>query len=271
MAYAVLGPKGTFSEDAAHSYWQEIDSPLEVAGSIDELFGQLNSGIISDALIPLENSQAGTIEASMMNLSKSKLSIQGEIYMPIKQALLGKDAYRLDDVELIISQPAVYAQCNEYINKYMPQARTEICPSTTKAVQIVKGETKKAVAIANEKAAALYGLQIIASNIQNANNITRFIHVSNDMPRIIDADKASMFFTIGDYPGSLLNTLKVFADYNLNLTKIESRLDPNYSDNYSFYVDIDIKKQADKIEKLLNELQKHCLKVQYLGAYASLS
>lgn len=267
MVYAVLGPAGTFTEEAAYSYWQKIDKPLEIAGSIGELFQLLNTGAISDALIPLENSQAGTIETTMMNLSKSQLSIKGEIYMPIRQALLGKDLYKLEDIELIISQPVAYAQCDEYINKYMPQVRREICASTTKAVQIVKAEKKKAVAIANDKAAHLYGMQIIAKDIHNSHNITRFVHISNQIAEIEVADKASMFFTLDDYPGSLLEALQIFASYDLNLSKIESRPGPYRGRNYFFYVDIDVKGKENKIESLINDLRKICLNINYLGAY----
>ncbi len=270
MICAVLGPRGTFSEDAAHSYWK-ADNHLEVAGSIEELFLLLSRGEISDALIPLENSQAGTIEASMLNLAQHELSIQGEIYMPIRQYLMGREVYPLNEIELIISQPAVYAQCNEYINKYMPKARTEICSSTTKAVQIVKNEGKRAAAIGNEKAASLYGLQVIAQDIQNLNNITRFIHVSNMAPKIIEADKASMIFSLANYPGSLFEALKVFTEYNLNLTKIESRPDPAHLNNYCFYVDLDVKGQANRMEELIDKLKKHCLNVKYLGAYPTIT
>lgn len=268
MSRAVLGPSGTFSEEAASNYWSQ-DSKLEVAGSIDELFLLLENEKISDILIPIENSQAGTIEASMINLVKHEVSIQGEIYMPIRQHLLGVKPYKLQEIELLVSQLAVYAQCNEYINKYLPKARTEITASTTKAVQIVKNETKKAAAIANYKAAELYDLHIIKEDIQNNNNITRFIHVSRLKPQLIEADKASLIFSLPDYPGSLSKTLKLFAKYSLNLTKIVSSPDPKATEKYSFYIDVDVKGKIRELEKVLTELPSQEVIVKYLGAYNS--
>lgn len=270
MTYAVLGPSGTFSEEAASFYWQQ-DMPIEVAGSIEELFEKLSTGIISDVLIPLENSQAGTIEPSIMSLQRYPVSIQGELYMPIRQHLMGVKKYELNEIELLVSQPAVYAQCNEYINKHFSGVRTEITSSTAKGVQIVKSENRKAAAIANEKAAHLYGLCIIEKDIQNSNNITRFIHVSNLKPKVGDADKASMIFSLADYPGSLGKALQVFTDYNLNLTKIESRPDYSNTNNYSFYIDIDIKGKDDLLKEAIAQLQRHCQNVKYLGAYHTIT
>ncbi|NLB87678.1 MAG: prephenate dehydratase [Syntrophomonadaceae bacterium] len=268
MVYAVLGPSGTFSEEAANSYWSS-DVKLEVVESIQKIFTRLINNEISDALIPLENSQAGTIETSIVCLQKYPVSIQGDLYMPIKQHLMGLEKYDLDEIELLVTQSAVYAQCDDYINKNFPHVRTEVTTSTAKAVQIVKSESRKAAAIANEKAANLYGLQIIEKNIQNDNNITRFIHVSNQKPKLIDADKASMIFSLADYPGSLSKVLQIFAEYNLNLTKIESRPSPLCMDSFSFYIDIDIKDKLAELNDVIVKLEKCCQSVKFFGAYNS--
>lgn len=266
MVYAVLGPSGTFSEEAANSYWTS-EVKLEVVESIHEIFDKLTKGEISDALIPLENSQAGTIEPSIVCLQKSPVSIQGDIYMPIKHHLMGVKKYQLEEIELLVTQPAVYAQCDNYINKHFLGVRTEVTTSTAKAVQIVKSEARKAVAIANEKAAYLYGLKIIEKDIQNSNNITRFVHVSNQKPKMLEADKASMIFSLANYPGSLSKALQLFAEYDLNLTKIESRPNPLCIDSFSFYIDIDIKDKLDKLNDVLPKLKKCCQSVKFFGTY----
>lgn len=266
MIYAVLGPSGTFSEEAANSYWSS-DIELEVVASIHEIFDKLTKGEISDALIPLENSQAGTIEPSIVCLQKSPVSIKGEIYMPIKQHLMGIEKYDLEEIELLVTQPAVYAQCDDYINKHFPRVRTEVTSSTAKAVQIVRSEERKAAAIANEKAAYLYGLKIIEKDIQNRNNITRFVHVSNQEPKVLEADKASMIFSLANYPGSLSKALQLFAQYDLNLTKIESRPNPSCVDSFSFYIDIDIKDKIEQLNSVVLQLEKCCQSVKFFGTY----
>ncbi|HZJ84941.1 MAG TPA: prephenate dehydratase domain-containing protein [Syntrophomonadaceae bacterium] len=269
MICAVLGPSGTFSEEAAHNYWSR-KIPLKVANSIDELFEMLEKKEISDLLIPLENSCAGTIETSMINLARYDVSIKGEIYMPIRQHLMASKVYELNEIELLVSQLAVYAQCEEYIKRNLAGARTEIALSTTKAVQIVGDESKKAAAIASMEAAKLYDLHIIDQDIHNQKNITRFIHVSHSKAKLVAADKASLIFSLPDYPGSLSGVLKIFAKYNINLTKIISSPDWQEAETYSFYVDIDIKGKINALNKLLKELQLKGVKTKYLGAYNTL-
>ena len=269
MSRAVLGPSGTFSEEAANNYWAE-DYDGQVANSIDELFFWLDNKRCSDILIPLENSQAGIIETSLINLVKYEVCIKGEINLPIKQSLLASQPYQLEEIELLVSQLAVYGQCKEYINQFLSKARTEITTSTTRAVQIVKGERKRAAAIAHNKAASLYDLHIITEDIQNSNNITRFIHVAKVEPELFAADKASLIFSLPDYPGSLSDSLKLFAKYSLNLTKIISSPDPKSADKYSFYLDIDIKDQINDFQNVLQELRLNGIMVKYLGAYNSI-
>lgn len=270
MVYAVLGPNGTFSEEAANTYWSS-DIKLEVVESIPKIFAKLINNEISDALIPLENSQAGTIESSIVCLQKHPVSIKGDLYMPIKQHLMGLENYDLEEIELLVTQSAVYAQCDDYINKHFPNVRTEVTTSTAKAVQIVKSETRKAAAIANEKAAELYGLKIIATNIQNDNNITRFVHVSNMSPGLAEAEKASMIFSLGNYPGALSRVLQIFAEYNLNLTKIESRPNPLCIDSFSFYIDVDIKDKLEELNIVLTRLEKYCQSVKFFGTYNTMN
>lgn len=268
MTRAVLGPSGTFSEEAANNYWAE-DYIGQVANSIEELFFWLDNKKCSDILIPIENTQAGVIETSLINLVKYEVSIKGEINIPIKQTLLAAKPCQPEEIELLVSQLVVYAQCNEYINQFLPEARREITTSTTKAVQIVKQERKKAAAIAHNKTAGLYGLHIIKEDIQNNNNITRFLHVAKAKPELKAADKASLVFSLADYPGSLSDSLQLFAKYSLNLTKIISSPDPKSSDKYSFYVDVDIKDQTDNFKNVLQELHLNAIMVKYLGAYNS--
>jgi prephenate dehydratase len=263
MAYAVLGPRGTFSEEAANLYWGNRVE-LYAAGNIPELFALVDRGQVQGALVPIENSLAGSINPTIECLLSSSISIIGEISMPIKQCLLAAGRYRLEDIELLISQPAVLRQCNRFINQNLNQIRTEITDSTAKAAEIVKRETKKAASIGNRRTAELYNLDIIAPGIENDNNITRFIHISTETAEN-RGNKTSMFFTLPDRPGALYKTLEVFASRNLNLCKIESHPNRDKPGSYSFYIEIDTKNC--NLKEVLDELKTCCNYVKCLGSY----
>lgn len=264
MAYAVLGPRGTFSEEAAGIYWG-AGVELEVAGSISEVFSLVESGRVEGALVPIENSLAGTIHPTFEGLQNSEVWIKGELYLPVQQHLLACRSLALEEVELLISQPVVLVQCENFIKSSLSGVRTEICDSTARAAQILKTESKPAVSIGNSSAAELYDLRIIHADIAEDNNVTRFIHIGRPNHKI-SGNKSSMIFSLRDRPGALYDTLGIFARRQLNLGKIESRPSRKHSAEFSFYIEVDLSGEAG-IEELLNELNEYCQEVKYLGSY----
>lgn len=267
MSCAVLGPRGTFSEEAAHRYWGETMN-LSTARSIPELFQMLLRGEIDDVLVPIDNSLAGSIDISMACLQEYPVCIKGEIVIPIEQHLVAASHCTLDEIELLVSQPTALMQCTQFVNTVLPGVRTEISPSTARAMEIVKGESRKAAAIGSLQAAEIYGLKIIRSNIENKYNNTRFIHVGKENSLLSAGNKASLIFTLPDNPGSLYYALGIFASRNLNLSKIESRPGKSGRDSYSFYIEVDVPGDKQTMENALQELQDYCLTVKYLGLYS---
>lgn len=265
MVYAVLGPRGTFSEEAAGYYWGN-GVELQVAGSISEVFSLVESGRVDGALVPIENSLAGTIHPTFEGLQNSEVWIKGEFYLPVQQHLLACRTLPLEEVELLISQPVVLMQCESFIKESLNGVRTEICDSTARAAQILRGESKRAVSIGNSSAATLYDLKIIYPDIAEENNITRFIHIGKPDQKIL-GDKSSIIFSLRDRPGALYDTLGIFARRGLNLGKIESRPSRKHSSEFSFYIEVDLSYEAG-IEELLGELCEHCQEVKFLGSYA---
>lgn len=264
MAYAVLGPRGTFSEEAAGVYWG-AGVELEVAGTIQEVFQMVESGRVDGALVPIENSLAGTIHPTFEGLENNEVQIRGELYLPVQQHLLACRNLALEEVELLISQPVVLVQCENFIKTSLSGVRTEICDSTARAAQILRSESKPAVSIGNSSAADLYGLRIIHSDIAEDNNITRFIHIGRQ-DRRLTGDKSSIIFSLRDRPGALYDTLGIFARRQLNLGKIESRPSRKHSAEFSFYIEVDLSHEAG-IDELLSELCEYCQEVKFLGSY----
>ncbi|HBQ27521.1 MAG TPA: prephenate dehydratase [Syntrophomonas sp.] len=264
MAYAVLGPHGTFSEEAANRYWGHRDD-IMVATSIPQVFALVESGRVDEALVPLENSLAGTVKATIQCLRNSQLTIKGEILLPIRQDLLGGRKYELGEIELLISQPIALMQCQTFVSRHLPGVRTEICDSTSQAALTICQESRKAVSIGNRQAANIYGLEIIYPDIAEEGNATRFIHIGREKKETF-RDKASIIFALPDRAGALYEVLGVFAQRSLNLSKIESYPGQNVGAGYYFYIEVDTPTGED-LQPVLYELQGLCSYIKYLGSY----
>jgi prephenate dehydratase len=266
MLCAVLGPAGTFSEEAAQLYWGE-EVVVSAAPSIPALFTMLARGEVEDVMIPIDNSQAGSIHASIDGLQEYPVCIKGEIIIPIRQHLIAARKYAPEEIELLVSQPVALLQCSDFIELVLPGVRTEICNTTTGALQIAGAESRKAAAIGNLKAARIYGLEIIQEDIQNQSNTTRFLHIGRAGSDSGPGEKASLIFSLPDTPGSLYKALGIFATKDLNLSKIESRPDNNKQGRFCFYIEVEMGQKQQPLNQALEELQQYCKQVKYLGSY----
>lgn len=265
MSYGILGPRGTFSEEAALRYWGE-GVELQEAGNIPQLFGMVEKGEVEGALVPIDNSRAGTIEPTMDCLSLNDVLIAGEVSIPVQQHLLSCHRYALDEIELLISQPAALVQCEEFIQDHLPRVRTEIVASTTRAAQLLASENRKAAAIAHEQAARLYGLKILCPDISGKDNVTRFIHICAP-GQVVRGRKSSLIFTLPDQPGALYRALAVLAERSINMSKIESRPSRYQKGRYWFYIEVATTGKEGEIKEMLGELCLYCSNLKYLGSY----
>lgn len=265
MSYGILGPRGTFSEEAAILYWGG-GVKLQEAANIPQLFGMVEKGEVEGALVPIDNSRAGSIEPTMEGLSRNDVLIYGEISIPVRQHLLSCRPFVLDEIELLISQPAALVQCEEFIQEHLPGVRTEIVASTTRAAQLLASETRKAAAIAHAQAARLYGLEILCPDISGKDNVTRFIHISAP-GRVAGGEKSSLIFTLPDQPGALYRALAVLAERSVNMNKIESRPSRYQKGRYWFYIEVATSGEEGEIKELLGELCLYCSNLKYLGSY----
>lgn len=265
MKPGILGPPGTFSEAAAARYWPQV-SQFVRAESLPDLLQMLKEKAVSDILIPFENSCSGILRNSLEGLTMGPVSIQGEVVVAVEQHLMSRAQYRLEDIELLISQPVALTQCEKYIRSRLPGVRIEMADSTARAAEMAAREIRPAAAIGHRQAARNYGLTVIASGIQQENNYTRFLHLSAEPGREASGNKSSLIFELEDKPGALYQALEVFAGQDLNLSKIES-YPVKAKRDYRFYVEVDLP-SADKLDtRVLEELKNKCRMVTYLGSY----
>ncbi|MEN4007324.1 MAG: prephenate dehydratase [Methanobacteriaceae archaeon] len=258
-----LGPQGTYAEEAA----SKLDGKLLAFDSIMEVMEAVNQEKVDVGVVPIENSIEGSVGVTLDLLAHDyDLKIEGEIILPVNHMLLLNPGSSVEDIELVYSHAQALSQCRKFIEKM--SAKPVATSSTSKAAEIVKGK-KNAAAIGTLRASDLYGLKIAACDIQDyRDNLTRFIVIGKHDQKPTGHDKTSVVFSlVEDRPGGLYDVLGVFAKYNVNLTKIESRPSKKKLGNYVFFIDFQGHKDDEKVEKILNNIKNKVLFIKILGSY----
>ena len=259
---AILGPRGTFSEEAAKKY----NAKLVLCSDIEEIFDKVEKGEADLGIVPIENSLEGSVSQTLDLLLKRNLYIYDEIVLDIKHCLvsLEKD---IKNVKEVISHPHALAQCRNFLKKL--KVKTRNFPSTAEAAKEIKERKLMGVAaIAPKISAKLYGLNVLAEGIQDEKeNKTRFIVISKNFHEKTGKDKTSIIIGLFDKPGALYEALGVFARRGINLKKIESRPSKKALGDYIFYIDFEGHIEDKKIKDALNELKNKVSFLKILGSY----
>ncbi len=268
MKVAYLGPKGTFSEEAAYRYfssnrveWLKCDSIIDVLEAIKEK--EVDKGIV-----PIENSIEGTINITIDGLLRNNLFIDGEVILPVALHLLGVKGANINQIQEVWSIPPALAQCRDYIQSLGASSRH--LNSTAAAAKAVKDEGKKEFgAIASEWSAKAFGLQIIKENIQDyTENHTRFVVVTNIPETIEHSNKAMLVITpFEERPGVLVTILNVFSSLSINLSWIESRPTKKRLGEYRFFIETQKGVHDPDMAKAKTILETYGHDVQILGSY----
>jgi len=264
LAIAFLGPKATFTEMAAIKKFGHSPEYIPM-GSIGEVFHSVEKGPCDFGVVPIENSNEGSVTSTLDMFFDSSLEICGEVTVEVDQNLLSKS--KMNEIKRVYSHPQGLAQCQGWIRKNLPQAEVVAVSSTSAAAEKASKE-KNTAAIASKLAAEEYGLNVLAAKIQDqSTNRTRFLVVGNLKPKQTGKDKTSLLFVVHHKPGALYDSLGVFNKYNLNMTKIESRPIKGRLWEYAFFVDFQGHKEDSKVIKAFSELKEHTLLLKILGSY----
>ncbi|QWX84169.1 prephenate dehydratase [Cellulophaga sp. HaHaR_3_176] len=268
LKIAIQGIKGSNHHQVARDYFGE-DLDLIECLSFDELVDQTLSGRADKAVMAIENSIAGSIIPNYALVFHNDLHVIGEYYLSIQHNLMVYRGQKLHDVEEVHSHPMALLQCKDFLKSYPHIKLVEAVDTAETAQRIQEHQIKNIAAIAPKAASELYGLDIIASEIQTiTNNSTRFIILSteeNKLPKN-DTTKASLRFIVDHKRGSLAAVLNVMSDCNLNLTKIQSLPVIERPWKYAFFVDVTFEEyQHFQKAKSLLEIMSEEFKV--LGEY----
>jgi prephenate dehydratase len=263
---AYLGPKGTFTEQAARSYFLDNYEFIEYR-DIPEVFTAISSGFVKFGVVPIENSIEGSVNIALDLLFESDFKVSGEIEQRIIQNLISEDNVDLTDVKKVISHPQAIAQCRNFLKLKLPKSERIEVASTSTAIKTVKGSTDLA-AIGSELAAKSYKMKILCPGIEdNPNNSTRFFVLSQQEPAPTGNDKTTIIFSVKHAPGALYDALGVFASRDINLTKIESRPTRKKPWEYIFYCGFEGHKDESLIQEVLIELKDKTTFLKVLGSY----
>jgi len=263
-----LGPPGTFTEEAARSYDKNGTFLLRPYPAIDKVFSAIAKKEINQGVVPVENSLEGSVNLTLDLLSgNTDLKIKGELLCRIKHFLLAAPGQTSNQIKEVYSHPQALAQCRYFLDDVLPDA-SRINMSSTADAAVLVSQSKGKAAIASQQTAELYGLEILKENIQDEPfNITRFFLLDiDDAPKTGD-DKTSLLIGLHDKPGSLFSALGILADYNLNLTKIESRPVRSELGKYIFFLDIEGHREDKKVSHALIELKEKAIFLKLLGSY----
>jgi chorismate mutase / prephenate dehydratase len=267
LKVAFFGAEATYSHLAAREKFGST-ATLIPTSSIQEVFHEVRRGRVSFGVVPIENSTEGVVAHTLDLLVDSDLRICAEAFLEIHHSLLSRTG-RAEDVERIVSHPQALGQCRRWLAAHFPKVDVEEVASTAHAAMKATTDVKLG-AISSSLAQEVYGLRMVAENIEDlSNNITRFLVIGRDDSRPSGDDKTSLVFSVQDRPGILHRMLEPFAKSRINLTKIESRPLKNKPWEYMFFIDFKGHKEESGVKKAIKSLEKGCLFLKILGSYPS--
>jgi prephenate dehydratase len=264
---AVQGIVGSFHEDAALKYFSEKIKVVECK-SFTRVCDLVDTDQVDYAVMAIENSIAGSLLKNYQLIRDYHLRITGEIYLHIQMNLMALAGVKPADITDIYSHPIALQQCMEYLEKYFPDVELHEGIDTAGAAKFIS-ETKlaNAAAIGNLRSAELYKLNILETGIEtNKKNYTRFLILAKHGISTEKANKASLCFEVGHFYGSLARVLNVFAENEINLTKIQSVPVIGKPNEYTFHVDVEWE-ELENYERAIHQVLKSVSSLAILGEY----
>ncbi len=269
---AYLGPEGTFSYFAGLEYLGK-SVQMQAFSHFSDVFRSVYEGKCGLGVIPLENSLEGTVGQCFDLFYDFDVFIHAELFMHINHNLLS-NAQNVKDVVKIYSHPQALAQCDTWLKAHVPWAELIPMPSTAAAARQVAQQSNGAV-IGNAALAQMYPFNILASSIESStDNWTRFVIIgkqkNDNAAQTTLPQKSSLLFTLIDKPGSLSSVLSIFAEYGINMRKLESRplrLSGGECWRYVFFADVECNLRANEYAEAVEKIRELCSSFRILGSY----
>ncbi len=266
---AFQGERGSFSEKAIRLYFEE-DAEIYPCQEFRKVFNAVLEGKAQYGMIPLENSLSGSIHENFdLLLQFPDIRIVGEKKIRIVHNLIGLSGASMENIRRVYSHPQGLAQCSRFLEQYPKWEKISFYDTAGSVAHIAKTGSPENAAIASIEAAKLNGLEVLKEGIEtNPQNYTRFVIITREEnAKVKNPTKASLVFSTMDEPGALFQALKVLADKQLNMTKLESRPIPGKPWEYMFYIDVDLPGETAEFTRTLDELKAYTKNLRLLGMY----
>lgn len=265
LRVAYLGPPGTFSEQALLGHFGSSVDSIACA-SIDEVFRSVEVGGADFGVVPVENSSEGAVSRTLDLLLQTPLTISGEISLAVRQNLMGLAA-SLEGVERIVSHPQSLAQCARWLDANGRGIERVPVASNAEAARLASLDARTA-AIAGEHAATRYGLQIVATGIQDdAHNRTRFAVIGEYACAPSGSDQTSVILSVPDRAGAVHAMIEPLARHGVSMKRFESRPARQGQWEYLFYIDLIGHRDDPAVAAALNEMAAQASFCRIVGSY----
>jgi arogenate/prephenate dehydratase len=270
---AYQGEAGAYSEAAAGKFNPE--AALVPCPAFEDVFLAVESGRSTCGVLPIENSIGGTIHRNYDLLVQHELRIVGEVELPVIHSLVALPGTPIESLTQIYSHPQALAQCDRFLRSLTGVEVVATYDTAGSAKLIRERNLTSTAAIASERAAQVFGLDILKTGIQDyADNVTRFLVVTRPgaVAEVIGTrtvNKTTVVFSLPNTPGSLFKALSVFALREIDVTKVESRPIPGRPWEYLFYLDLSVGQQELRSARALMHLAEFAPSMKTLGSYPS--
>ncbi len=266
---AVLGPAGTFCEQAALEFFGS-SVELIYCANFDQVFQATAAGSAHFGVVGVENSTEGPVTRSLDLMLQTPAQIVGEVSLMVRHHLLRK-SQELQGIEVVAAHPQALAQCQEWLTKHLPHAERKPVSSNAEGARLA-AENPSWAALSGERAASIFGLHIVSHAIQDdAYNRTRFCIIA--LPETIPAptasgkDCTSLIISVPNKPGAVHDLLVPLKTHGVSMTRFESRPARTGQWEYYFYIDLQGHAQEPHVAAALTELRTLCAYFKLLGSY----
>jgi len=266
---AVLGPIGTFCEQAAIEYFGSA-TELIYCNNFDEVFHATAAGTAQYGVVGVENSTEGAVARSLDLFLRTPVHVVGEVSLLVRHNLL-RQSPSLQDIEVVLAHPQALGQCQNWLTQHLPNAERRAVSSNAEGARLAATNPAWA-GLASERAASQYGLHVVAHAIQDeAYNRTRFAIVCLPQtlatPPVSGRDCTSLVVSVANKPGAVHDLLVPLKQNGVSMTRFESRPAKSGQWEYFFYIDLDGHISQPHVAKALGELQSMCAFYKVIGSY----
>jgi prephenate dehydratase len=265
---AIQGIRASFHEEAAFKYFGENIDTVE-CNSFKQTFEALQNDQADYVVMAIENSIAGSILPNYSLMMSYSFPVVGEVYVPIQLHLMALPGVKFENIKYVTSHPIAIRQCIDFFDEYPHLKIVESNDTAACAKRIRDEQLTDTVAIANTLAAKLYGLDVLERRIEsNKLNFTRFLilttHENAKKKSVLN--KASLCFQVTNQVGALAKVLNIFAQENVNMSKIQSMPVLGKRNEYNFYVDIEWN-EPKQFDNAIRQILKYTHNFNILGEY----